>query len=163
MGRLIDGVDALSRLVARATMLAVVLATAAMMAALILQVFSRYVLGATFVWTEELALLLFTWIVLLGASVGIRENRHVRLGLLVDALPAVPRAVWQRVVALLVLGFCLILLSSGMDYLARTAGRFSAAIRYPIEWLHAAAPVAGASGALHALARLLRPEAGATP
>ena len=44
-----------------------------------------------------------------------------------------------------------------MDYLARTTGRFSAAIRYPIEWLHAAAPVAGALGALHAFVRCLRP------
>jgi TRAP-type C4-dicarboxylate transport system permease small subunit len=157
MHRVIAGIDWLSAAVARVTMGAVVLAAGAMMAALILQVFSRYVLGATFVWTEELALLLFTWIVLLGASVGIREDGHVRLGMLVDALPPLPRAVWHRLVMLLVLVFCLILLSSGMDYLARTTGRLSAAIRYPIEWLHAAAPVAGALGALHAVARLLRP------
>lgn len=141
MGRAIDALDWVSRRVAQATMMAVVLAAGAMMAALILQVFSRYVLGATFVWTEELALLLFTWIVLLGASIGIREGTHVRLGLLVDALPALPRSVWQRLVAALVLAFCLILLSSGMDYPARTSGRFSAAIRYPIEWMHAGTQV----------------------
>lgn len=158
VNRLTNRLDQLSALLARVTMLAIVLAAGAMMTALILQVFSRYVLGATFVWTEELALLLFTWIVLLGATVCIRENSHVRLGLLVDALPALPRSVWLRIVAALVLVFCLILVSSGWDYLARTTGRFSAAIRYPIEWLHASAPVAGALGALHALVRLLRPE-----
>lgn len=160
MNQVIEGLDRLSWAAARATMLAVVLAAGAMMTALILQVFSRYVLGATFVWTEELALLLFTWIVLLGASVCIREGSHVRLGLLIDLLPAVPRALWLRLVAALVLLFCLILVSSGWDYLARTTGRYSAAIRYPIEWLHIAAPVAGALGALHALVRLLRPESG---
>jgi len=158
MKRAVQGLDWLSDAVARATVLVVVLAASLMMIALILQVFSRYVLGATFVWTEELALLLFTWIVLLTATVCIRENSHVRLGLLVDALPPLPRAVWQRLVALLVLVFCLILLTSGWDYLARTTGRYSAAIRYPIEWLHAAAPVAGALGALHAFVRFLRPE-----
>ncbi|MFN3937420.1 MAG: TRAP transporter small permease [Gemmobacter sp.] len=158
MHRVIAGLDWMSAAVARVTIGAIVLAASVMMTALILQVFSRYVLGATYVWTEELALLLFTWIVLLTATVCIRENSHVRLGLLVEAQAPVPRGVWPRVVAALVLVFCLVLVSSGWDYLARTTGRFSAAIRYPIEWLHAAAPVAGALGALHALVRFLRPE-----
>ncbi|MFN6979017.1 MAG: hypothetical protein ACK4OP_12895 [Gemmobacter sp.] len=65
-----------------------------------------------------------------------------------------------RIVAALVLGSRLIPMSSGMDYLARTTGRFWAAIRYPIEWIHAAAPAAGALGALHALAHPLRPDPG---
>lgn len=161
--QLTAGLTKLSRLLARASSAAVALAAAVMMTCLILQVFSRYVLGSTFVWTEELALLLFTWIVLVSATIAIQEDSHVRLTLAIDWLPGPLARIWRRVIWAAVLGFCLVLLWSGHIYVEATVGRLSAAVRYPLGWLYWAAPVAGALGAIHALARLVAPSAEKAP
>lgn len=160
--RLISGLTALSRLLARASSVLVAIAAAVMMTCLVLQVFSRYVLGATFIWTEELALLLFTWIVLVSATIAIHEDSHVRLTLAVDSLPGPLARIWRRVIWAAILAFCLVLLWSGHVYVEATVGRLSAAVRYPLGWLYWAAPVAGALGAIHALARLVAPVPGRT-
>ncbi len=52
-----------------------------------LGVFSRYVMARTFTWYDEIARLLFVWIVFLGAAVGVRRSAHFRLHLLVDRFP----------------------------------------------------------------------------
>ncbi len=154
---MLSALDAVSRLVAKVTGAAVAIMAAVAMTSLILQVFSRYVLGETFGWTEELALFLFTWIVLLAGSLGVREGFHVRLTLITGFLPAPVSAVWERAITLLVIVFGAALASSGWDYVAATLGQVSAAVRYPVEWLHMAAPVAGAAIVLHGTVRLFRP------
>ena len=135
-----------------------VVATAAvvMILALLIQIFFRYVLGASLSWPGELAQLLFAWTMLLAASIGVREGFHVRLELLRGLLPDGLRAGLERVTLLLMTGFGVLLAVMGADYVEQTLGQRSAAMRYPIEVLHAAAPVTGALIALHALARLVR-------
>lgn len=149
--------DVLSRRVAEATRGIVVIAAGVMMSALLFQVFARYVLGRASSWTEELALFLFTWIVLLAMSACVREGAHVRLVLVLDVAPPRLRVWWERVLDFAALGFGLAFAWSGASYVEATLGQVSAAVRYPIEWLHASAPVAGGLVALHALARLLAP------
>ena len=144
-----------SDIVVRVTGYAVIAMTVVTMTSLILQVFSRYVLAHTFVWTEELALFLFTWLVLLTASIGVARGTHVRLTILLDALPDKARAAMERLIDLLVLVFGLAFAWAGHEYVDATLGQVSAAVNYPIVWLHAAAPVAGALIAFHALVRLL--------
>lgn len=147
--------DRASALAARVTGGVVVLMTAVCMGCLVLQVVMRYFVGQATSWTEELALFLFTWIVLLAGSIGVREGFHVRLTLVAGLLPAPVRALLERATSLAVLGFGVVLLISGVDYVDRTLGQVSAAVRFPIEVLHLAAPVCGALIVLHALARLL--------
>lgn len=142
---------------ARVTNIVVVLAAAVMMTALILQVFSRYLFNTSLTWSEELALILFTWTTLLAATSALRDGAHVRLDLVLSLLPEGARGIAQRVIMLLILAFCLILAWSGWTYTTSTMGQVSAAMRLPIEVLHLAAPVCGLLGALHALARLFRP------
>lgn len=51
------------------------------------QVFGRYVLNATPIWSEPLTLQLMSWFILFGAAVGVRENFHLGLDLLHYVLP----------------------------------------------------------------------------
>ena len=152
-----DLLDKISHWVARATDIAVIIMASIMMLALILQVFSRYVMGASLVWSEELALLLFTWTTLLAATSVLRDMAHVRLDLLISMLPKRLRGWWERIITTTILLFCIALLVAGWQYTFSTLGQVSAAMRLPIEVLHLAAPVCGAIGALHALARLFKP------
>ena len=41
-----------------------------------LQVVSRFVIHAPFIWSEEAARFLFFWVVLLGAAMSVKDRRH---------------------------------------------------------------------------------------
>ena len=151
---MIRGLILTSDLAARVTRAVVVAMAALCMGSLILQVFSRYVLGNTFIWTEEAALFLFTWIVLLAGSLGVRDGFHVRLSLLLNLLPRRARRLAEAAIMVLVGLFGGVLAWAGARYVEATMGHVSAAVRYPIEALHLAAPVCGALIVVHAVAAL---------
>ena len=52
-----------------------------------LQVFNRFVLKTPLAWSEDLAMLLFQWVVFLGAAIGVKRLRHFGIELLVRRLP----------------------------------------------------------------------------
>lgn len=59
------------------------LAFAALITTVGLQVLARNVLNSPMIWTSDLALLLFTWLVFIGAATGLRQGGHY----VVDMLP----------------------------------------------------------------------------
>jgi len=142
---------------AAAARAAVVIAVVVMLAALAAQVVMRYVFGMALSWSEELALLLFTWVVLLMSAIGVREGFHVRMDLLADRLPPLPRRLIELAIQAGVVAAGLFLFWQGGRYLFETRGSVSAAIAYPIELLHFAAPVGGLLITAFAVERLLDP------
>ena len=147
-------IESLSFNVARLTKWIVVAAAAVMMASLVLQIIFRYLVGSSLVWSEELALFLFTWVILLTGSLGVREGFHVRLMIVRNVLPEGVRKVTDALTHLVAGVFGGLVVYSGYHYLDSTLGQVSAAVRYPIEYLHAAAPVCGALIVLHVIANL---------
>ncbi|SNY93219.1 TRAP-type C4-dicarboxylate transport system, small permease component [Cohaesibacter sp. ES.047] len=51
------------------------------------QVFVRYVLNDSIVWSEPAAVILMGWFIFLGAAVGIREGNHLSFDVLVMFIP----------------------------------------------------------------------------
>src|SRR5690606_39512043 len=51
------------------------------------QVFARYVLNDSPAWSEQAALLLMIWYVMLAAAAGVREDFHIRISVFADAFP----------------------------------------------------------------------------
>lgn len=151
-------VDTVSRLLARLTRGLAVTMAAVMVVCLLVQIFFRYALSSPLTWTEELAVLMFAWIIMLMGSLGVREDFHVRLTLLLDRIPERARPWFERVTLAAILGFGVLLAIAGYDYVEGTLGVVSAAIGFPIELLHLAAPVCGVLIVVHAAARLLGAE-----
>jgi TRAP-type C4-dicarboxylate transport system permease small subunit len=138
--------------------------TLAMLAVLGYQVFMRSVLSKPPSWTEEVALLAFSWAVLLAVAYGVREGIHVRMDLLLDALPWRLRPWLERLILLSIVFVGAFLAWAGWHYTIAAAGTTSAAIAYPMPLLYASAVVCGALVVLFALERLLTnpaPEPGA--
>lgn len=152
----------LARFLAAVTRYSIALAAALMLLAILYQVFTRYVLGAASYWSEEFAVLMFSWSVLAGLALGVHEGFHVRLSLLTDALPLAGRIAAERVLDLVITFLGVFLAWSGWRFLDMTSGSVSAAIGYPVEILNALAPIAGALMAVFGLERALRP-GGALP
>lgn len=142
-------------LLARAVRVVMVSLVTVMLVALALQVVMRYAFGQALSWSEELALLCFSWSSLLAIALGVRDAVHVRLDLLVVSLPA-PLARWlDKLVALAVAGVGGFIAWAGQNYVADSFGATSAAIGYPTAWLYACAPVSGVLICLFALEHLL--------
>lgn len=136
----------------------VVCATAvALVATLLIGIFFRYVMQDSLPWPSEIGLLLFSWTVFLAASLGVREDFHVRVTLLRDLLPGTLSDILERLILLGVGMFAFAMLYYGWQFAEFTAGRTSAAINYPLWMRNASVPVAGAFMLLHVLARLTRP------
>jgi len=132
-----------------------------MLGLLATQVLMRYFLGAPPSWTEEVAISLFTWLVLLYASVGVRERFHVAIETIPAAWTRV-RRLCEMLAALLVLLFGAVSLIAGAAYVERTSGQTSAALQWPVELLYLSVPVCGGLMILHAFALLAEAAAGLT-
>lgn len=58
-----------------------------LIAACVLQVFTRFVLNNSLSWTEELARYAFIWSNLLGAAICTQKSSHATVTAITDALP----------------------------------------------------------------------------
>lgn len=119
------------------------------------QVFLRYVVGISLSWSEELSLGMFCWATLLMAAVGVRDGFHVRMALLLRSTSSKLRVRFERVIHLITILVGVYLTVSAWRYFDGTRGGTSAAISYPIEYLHASAIFCGVLIVLFALEALL--------
>jgi TRAP-type transport system small permease protein len=89
-----------------------------------LQVTSRYT-GLMFVpWTEEVARLLFVWVVWIGAAAAVFRGSHIRFDFLVERLPASVRVGIGTLVSLAVAGFLILLVYHGYEIVRSTSSTF---------------------------------------
>lgn len=103
----------------------------AMVAAVTVQVFTRYVLGRPIAWVEESATYAFIWMAFVGASVGLKQGRHILIATFGARLPARAAAAMRMLVWLLVLATLAVLVVQGWKVMG-VEGR-SKTISLPIE------------------------------
>lgn len=147
--------DRASLRLAQATLALCFLLSVGFVFCILLQILFRYALNAPLTWTGELAVFQFLWMVMLLASVGVRENFHIRLTVLSGALPAPLKRGLDFVTTAVICAFGVVMVVAGARFVELTWGDTSAAISYPLQSLYMAAPVSGALIAVHALARLI--------
>ncbi|WP_404925141.1 TRAP transporter large permease subunit [Mesorhizobium sp. ORM16] len=107
-------------------------------------VVSRYVFNDSFSWTEEFSVWAFTWMIFIGAAMGIRQKRHVA----VDFVPGyrVTRFLRDVIVAL-----TLIMLAFAGYRLATLVGGLSITLQWPNAYRFGVIPTTAAIGLLFAL------------
>lgn len=86
--RLIEAIGRLERAIG-------VLLLATIVVSITIQVVTRYAFGQPLVWVEELAGYCFLWGVFLGAAVGAKEMRHIRIDTFVSRLSVRRQAAWR--------------------------------------------------------------------
>jgi len=80
-----------------------------------IQVITRYVFGQPLVWVEELAGYCFIWGVFLGAAVGMKELRHIRIDTFVSRAPPRRQALWRAAIWALATFACVIIAVEAWD------------------------------------------------
>ncbi len=105
------------------------------------QVIYRYVLEAPLPWSEELARYLMVWLVLLGASLGLRSKALIGMEALVNVFP--PRLKRFSIEAVLVFSllFLTVVMIYGIKLTIMNHSQVSPAMAIPMSWPYAAIPV----------------------
>lgn len=95
------------------------------------QVVARVILGISAVWSEELARFLYVCIVFIGAAPLIKDDEHIRVGILTDRLTGRPAAFLQAMIAVLTIPFIAVMTQG-----AWTNTQLNWATRAPtLDWL----------------------------
>jgi TRAP-type C4-dicarboxylate transport system permease small subunit len=84
---------------------------AVMVGAISTQVFTRYLFNRPIIWVEEIATYSFIWSVFIGASLGLKYGRHVKIETFVAHLPRRAKAASRLVVNLIIIAVLWLLIS----------------------------------------------------
>jgi TRAP-type C4-dicarboxylate transport system permease small subunit len=139
--RRVGALGRLCRLAGQAEELLCYALLAALVVTTSLQVFTRYVINAPFTWTEELARMLFIWIVFVGAAVIVKQSSHISIDFVTRLLPPGPRRVALIISHALSVAILLTLGAKAVQLLRITGHSASPALEIPWVCVYAAFPL----------------------
>lgn len=84
-----------------------------------LDVIMRFVFNSGFMWTQELTLHMSAWMVLFGASYGLKVGSHIGMDAFVKLFPVLGQRVLSGIAAVLALIYCGLILYGSWVYLAK--------------------------------------------
>jgi len=128
-----------------------------------LGVFSRYVLRSTFTWYDEIARLLFVWMVFLGAAVGVRQTGHFRLHLVIDRFPPGLRRATELLGVLAIILFGAVLVQQGWKLVELGQFQQTPVMGLSKRYVYASMPAGGVLIILYSLPHLWRTLSGRAP
>lgn len=103
------------------------------------QVVMRYVFQNSLSWSEELARFIFVFQTWLGASLGVKYRRHIRVEIIFNFISPRVRQYLEIVVLCLCLGLSLFLVINGVDLLQQLFARkaYSPGLHLPMGYAYA--------------------------
>ena len=132
----------------------------AMTAAIAAQVFWRYALNNSLIWTEPGSVMIMGWFIFLGAAVGIREGYHLSFDVLLFFLPESVKPWLYSLSDLAVGGFGAGMVWYGWELAAKTAPNIMPSLGISDAFNFAPVVVGGVLVILFSLERILRRVAG---
>ena len=130
-------------------------------ALILYSIFNRYVLQLSSVWAPELASLVFTWAVFLGASAAWKRNMHISIDVIVSRLGPRVQATVRTLTDAIVIVFLAYATYLAVSITISSHVRLSPVLRVPFTYVYAAAALAFASMFLRKLVwtvRAMRPQ-----
>lgn len=92
------------------------------------QVISRRVLHKSSVWTQDLSLFLFVWVVMLGSAAAAYGGKHISVTLIVEHFPKPLRLFFEYFALLCVAGCSILLMTTGWTYFLQNIGSKSSGL-----------------------------------
>lgn len=120
------------------------------------QVFTRYVLAAPFIWADEIVGLGFTWLTFLAAAVALKYRGHIAFTFFVDLFSGRARRVILSLIGSTVLLFLGLVVFTGARMALLVHDQLSAALELPMSVYYTALPVGAALMIGYELAHLVR-------
>lgn len=109
-----------------------------------INVIGRFVFQAGITEAEELAKILFVWLIFIGAVLLSWDNKHIYVDILVNALPRIPKRIIAVISNLLVSVILAILVWQGYYFVTSNIGLAMPMTKIPVAVVHAILPAAAA-------------------
>jgi TRAP-type C4-dicarboxylate transport system permease small subunit len=110
------------------------------------QVFSRYILGTSFTWTEEFARFSLIWMTIVGAAYLNAKREHLSMDFLYQKLSEENRKKASVLIEVLIFLFALIVMVIGgfnLVYITLHLEQLSGTLRIPLGYIYAIFPSCG--------------------
>ena len=119
-----------------------VLFSVIMVSVIFLQVVMRQ-FGSSLSWSEELARYCFIWMIYIGISYGVKEQKHVRIDAFLLLLNQKGQMILNFIVNLLFMAFAIFVIIYGTEIASQLLqfGQRSAAIQIPMGYVYLATPI----------------------
>lgn len=130
---------------------------------LVISVFSRYAMDLGLPWSDELARLLFAWIVLIGFAIAVRHRSNVGVDWLISKLTRSQRHAFAIVQDLIVLAFCMFFTWEAWVTVGFSMMQRLPALDITIAWMYGSALASGVLMIVYALANLVETLQGRIP
>jgi TRAP-type C4-dicarboxylate transport system permease small subunit len=109
---------------------------AALLLVFAIQIIARFFFNAPLAWTDELAVMLYIWLIFWSASVLLTLKEHVVFDLLINALNPHFKRMAARTVWLLLLGLSLSALPASWDYISFMQREPTPVLGVPFFWVY---------------------------
>ena len=107
------------------------------------QVFNRFVLQTPLAWSEDLAMLLFQWVVFLGAALGVKRMRHFGIELVVRQFPERARHRVELLTPVVMAIVAAVMIIQGWAILSINRNRIFATMDLSYTWAFLPIPLSG--------------------
>jgi TRAP-type C4-dicarboxylate transport system permease small subunit len=108
-----------------------------------IQVFNRFILQTPLAWSEDLAMLLYQWVVFVGAALGVKRMRHFGIELVVKQFPERWRRRIELVTPLVMLVVALVMIIQGWTILGFNRTRTFSTMDLSYTWAFLPIPLSG--------------------
>jgi TRAP-type C4-dicarboxylate transport system permease small subunit len=113
----------------------------AMIVLILLQILGRYVFNYSISWSEEAAIFVQVWLVMLGTGIAMRNRNHVGIDILITRCPPMVQRLAKTASFLLGAWFLLVVITGSFSLIAVGLIVKSTALQIPLAIPYAALPV----------------------
>ena len=111
----------------------------------LLQVLSRFIgFIPRYIWTEEIARFAFIWVIMLGATVAVRDKTHFTIDILPRFKPSIENAI-KIILLIAMLLMAIVFIIGGIQFAKFGATQLSEISELPMITIYIAWPIAGFS------------------
>lgn len=128
--------------------------TALLAAAVICSVFLRYVLGITFVWAEEVITMLFIGTTFFGAALTTKEDEHIGIPALLEAVSKSARKVLTIIGLLISTAVVVFLFHRSLNWIQKAGDLVTPGLRVPERYFYYMVPISAVLMAFYCLRRI---------
>lgn len=104
---------------------------------------SRHVLKQASMWTGDLSLFLFVWVVMLGSAAAVYKGKHTAVTLIAEQFPKILQVVIDYLAIAVVFLCSLLLMTTGWQYFLQNIGNKSSGLVISLGWPTFAMPLGG--------------------